>query len=291
MTDILKRLETDILLLDGAFGTELMARGIAAGEVSELWVLEKPDVIAEIHKNYFDAGADIVLTNTFGGTDMKLAAFDLGDKMEEINRNAAQIARSRCPEGKFVAGDIGPTGKLIKPYGDAEPDELVQAFARQAKALAEGGVDLFIIETMMDLTEALAAVSGVKEAGLPVFVSLTYDKKPRGYFTMMGNKPADAARALVEAGADGVGTNCTLRIGDMVDLVAEIRDAVSVPVFVEPNAGSPELVDGKAKYVDGPEEFAAVVPNLVKAGANIVGGCCGTTPQTIAAVRKVLDSL
>jgi len=291
MTDILKRLETDILLLDGAAGTELMARGIGAGEVSELWVLEKPDVIAEVHEEYFRAGADIVLTNTFGGTDLKLAAFGLDDKMEEINRKAAQIARSQCPEGKFVAGDIGPTGKLVKPYGDAEPDELRKAFARQAKALAEGGVDLFIIETMMDLTETLAALEGAKEAGLPVFAAMTYDKKPRGYFTMMGNKPGDVARALVEAGADGVGTNCTLRIGDMVDLVAQIRDAVSVPVFVEPNAGSPELVDGKAKYVDGPEEFAAVVPDLVKAGANIVGGCCGTTPLTIAAVRKVLDSL
>jgi len=291
MMDILQRLKNKILLLDGAAGTELMARGIAAGEVSELWVLKKPDVIADIHKEYFDAGADIVLTNTFGGTAPKLAAFGLDDRMEEINRRAAEIARSQCPEGKYVAGDIGPTGKLIKPYGDADPEELTEAFARQARALAEGGVDLFIIETMMDLTEALAALSGAKETGLPVFAALTYDKKPRGYFTMMGNKPADAARALVEAGASGVGTNCTLRIGDMVDLVGEIRDAVSVPVFVEPNAGSPELVDGKAKYVDGPKEFAAVVPDLVKAGANIVGGCCGTTPQTIAAARRVLDSL
>ena len=291
MTDILKRLEKEILLLDGPVGTELMARGIAAGEVSELWVLEKPDVIAEIHREYFNAGADIVLTNTFGGTEPKLAAFKLDGKMEEINRRAAEIARSQCPDGKFVAGDIGPTGKLIKPYGDADPDELTRAFARQARVLAEGGVDFFIIETMMDLTETLAALSGAKETGLPVFAAMTYDKKPRGYFTMMGNKPADVARALVEAGADGVGANCTLRIGDMVDLVGEIAGAASVPVFVEPNAGSPELVDGKAKYVDGPEEFAAVVPDLVKAGANIVGGCCGTTPQTIAAVRRVLDSM
>ena len=222
---------------------------------------------------------------------MKLAAFGLGERMEEINRKAAEIVRSQCPEGKYVGGDIGPTGKLVKPYGDAEPDDLKRVFAEQAKALAEGGVDFFIIETMMDLTEALAAVAGAKETGLPVFASLTYNKKKRGYFTEMGNKPTDAARALVEAGASGVGANCTLRIGDMVDLVGEIRGAVNVPVFVEPNAGSPELVDGKAKYVDGPEEFAAVVPDLVRAGANIVGGCCGTTPQTIAAARRVLDSM
>jgi len=291
MTDILKRLKDDVLLLDGAMGTELMARGIAAGEVSEKWVLEKPDVVAEVHREYFNAGSDIVLTNTFGGTAPKLAAFDLDDKMEEINRRAAEIARSQCPEGKYVAGSIGPTGKLLKPYGDADPDELTEAFTRQARALAEGGVDIFVIETMMDLTETLAALSGAKEAGLPVFAAMTYDKKPRGYFTMMGNKPTDVVRALVEAGADGVGTNCTLRIGDMVDLATEISNAVSVPVFVEPNAGSPELVDGQAEYVDGPEEFAAVVPDLVKAGANIVGGCCGTTPKTIAAVRKVLDSM
>ena len=289
MTELGKRLKDDVLLLDGAMGTQLMDRGISAGETSETWVIERPDDISEIHKAYFDAGADIVITNTFGGTSIKLAAFGLDGKVGEINERAAGLARKVCPSGKFVAGDIGPTGKLLKPYGDGDEDEFLEAFTVQAGALKEGGVDLIIIETMMDLNEALIALKAAKTTGLPVFVSITFDKKKRGYFTMMGNRPDEVSGALVDAGATVIGTNCNLRIGDMVGLVGELSQATSLPILAEPNAGSPELVDGKPKYTDGPDAFAKKTSDLINAGARVVGGCCGTTPETTRKMRAVID--
>jgi 5-methyltetrahydrofolate--homocysteine methyltransferase len=290
--DIKERLKNGkVLLLDGAMGTQLMLRGIKSNETSETWILERPDDVSEIHKDYFDAGADIVLTNTFGGTPTKLSHFGLKEKAAEINEKAARLAKSVCPEGRFVAGDMGPTGKLLKPYGDAEGGELFADFELQAKALAEGGADLIVVETMMDLNEAELALKAALTTGLPVFVSVTFDKKKRGYFTMMGNKPEDVVKSLIDLGATAVGTNCTLRIGDMVDLVKEISAASTVPVIAEPNAGSPELEDGKPKYLDGPKEFAEKVPDLISAGAAIVGGCCGTTPETTREMRKVIDSM
>ncbi len=281
----------NILLLDGAMGTQLILKGIKAGETSETWILSRPDDVSAIHKDYFDAGADIVLTNTFGGTPTKLSNFGLADKAEEVNRRAAELARSVCPEGRFVAGDIGPTGKLLKPYGDADEGKLFGDFELQAKALAEGGADLIVIETMMDLKEAELALKAALATELPVFTCVTFDKKKRGYFTMMGNKPEEAVKSLIDLGATAVGANCTLRIGDMVDLIKEISAASTVPVIAEPNAGSPELENGKPKYMDGPKEFAAKVPDLISAGAAIVGGCCGTTPETTREMRKIIDSM
>lgn len=204
---------------------------------------------------------------------------------------AVDLAKSVCPDGGFVAGGMGPSGKLLKPYGDGDEDELFENFKLQSMALMEGGADLIIIETMMDLNEAKIALKAAVPTNLPVFVSITFDKKKRGYFTMMGNRPEDAAKSLIDLGARVVGANCTLRIGDMVELVKEISDASSVPVMAEPNAGSPELEDGKPKYVDGPKEFAERLPDLISAGAKIVGGCCGTTPETTMEMRKVIDSM
>jgi 5-methyltetrahydrofolate--homocysteine methyltransferase len=292
MSDIEAKLkEGGILLLDGAMGTQLMLRGIKSGETSETWVLNRPDDVSAIHKSYFDAGADIVLTNTFGATPIKLSHFGLADKAGEINRKAAGLAKSVCPEGKFVAGDIGPTGKLLKPYGDAEEGELFENFRLQATSLKDGGVDLIIIETMMDLKEAETALKAALTTDLPVFVCVTYDKKKRGYFTMMGNSPEDAVKSLSDLGATAVGANCTIRIGDMVELIKEISAVSTLPVIAEPNAGSPELEGGKPKYVDGPAEFAAKLPDIISAGASIVGGCCGTTPETTKEMRKVIDSM
>ena len=292
MADINARLKgNDILLIDGAMGTQLMLKGIKAGETSETWVLNRPDDVAAIHKSYFDAGADIVITNTFGATPIKLSHFDLSEKADEINRVAAGLAKSVCPDGGFVAGNIGPTGKLLKPYGDGDEDELFENFKLQSMALMEGGADLIIIETMMDLKEAEIALKAALSTNLPVFVSITFDKKKRGYFTMMGNRPEEVVKSLVDLGANVVGANCTLRIGDMVELVKEITAHSSVPVMAEPNAGSPELEDGKPKYVDGPKEFAGRLPDLISAGAKIVGGCCGTTPETTMEMRKVIDSM
>jgi 5-methyltetrahydrofolate--homocysteine methyltransferase len=194
------------------------------------------------------------------------------------------------PAGRFVAGDIGPTGRLLKPAGDADEAMLAQAFTQQARALAEGGVDFLIIETMMDVNEALIALAAAKSTGLPVFVTVSFTKKPRGYFTIMGNKPGDSARALAGAGATAVGTNCSLRIGDMVDVVAEMADAVTVPIIAQPNAGNPETEHGVTTYVDGPEVYGRMTPDLIRAGARVVGGCCGTTPETIRLMRRAIDT-
>jgi 5-methyltetrahydrofolate--homocysteine methyltransferase len=182
-------------------------------------------------------------------------------------------------------------GKLLPPAGDADEKALARAFSDQAMALAEGGVDLFIIETMMDVREAVIALAAAKTTGLPVFVTISFAKKPRGYFTIMGNKPADAAKTLADAGAAAVGTNCSLRIGDMVDVVAEMKKATDVPIIAQPNAGDPETEGGRTTYVDGPEVYGRMTPDLIRAGARIVGGCCGTTPETIRRMRGVIDSL
>jgi 5-methyltetrahydrofolate--homocysteine methyltransferase len=291
MHEIEKKLAADILLFDGAMGTMLMGRGIKAGETAETWVLDHPDEIEAVHRAYYAAGADVATTATFGATSLKLAHYKLADRAAEINRRGAELARKVCPAGRFVAGDIGPTGKLLKPAGTADEGELAKVFTAQAEALAEGGVDFLIIETMMDVAEALIALSAARTTGLPVFATISFAKKPRGYFTIMGNKPADAARALADAGAAAVGTNCSLRIGDMIDVVAEMKAAAGAPIIAQPNAGNPETEHGVTTYVDGPEVYAERTPDLIRAGARVVGGCCGTTPETIRRMREVIDTL
>jgi 5-methyltetrahydrofolate--homocysteine methyltransferase len=291
MNEILKRLATDILLFDGAWGTMLMERGMKAADTAEAWILSRPEDVAAVHTMFFDAGADIVSTATLGATSVKLSHYGLADHAAEINRKGAELAKRVCPQGKFVAGDIGSTGKLLPPAGNADEAELAVAFTEQAKALAEGGVDLFIIETMIDVNEALIALAAAKATGLPVFATISFAKKPRGYFTIMGNKPGDAAKALAEAGAAAVGTNCGLRIGDMVDVVTEMKAATDVPIIAQPNAGNPEFERGVTSYIDGPEVYARMTPDLIRAGARVVGGCCGTTPETIRRMREAIDTL
>lgn len=293
MAELFERLKDGVLLLDGAMGTQLMERGMKGGETPETWVLEHPDDVASIHKAYFDAGADIVITNTFGGTSIKLEHFGLSGKAGEINTKAAELAKKVCPEGRFVAGDIGPTGKMLKPYGDATEGDLLETFDQQARALKEGGVDLFIIETMIDLSEALIAVDAALPLGLPVFACVTFDKKPKGYFTMMGQSPQDVVLALSGRGASAVGTNCSLKIGDMIGLVGEFSKAVDapivaqpdVPIIAQPNAGRPN------ETIDSPDVFRDRLPDLIFAGARVVGGCCGTTPETIRKMRGVIDNM
>jgi 5-methyltetrahydrofolate--homocysteine methyltransferase len=286
---VLDKIEEGVLLFDGVKGTVLMERGLSAGETCEALVLSHPDEVTAVHKAYFDAGADVVQTNTLGGTRLRLSHYGLSDKVAEINRRGAELARSVRPPGRFVAGEMGSTGKLLKPVGDADEAELRAAFAEQAWALAEGGVDLFIIETMMDVREALVALGAARETGLPAFVTVTFDKKPRGYFTIMGDRPTDAAKRLASAGAAAVGTNCTLRINEMIGVVAEMRAATNLPIIAQPNAGKPDVVGGRTVYPDGPEVYAAGTPELIRAGARIVGGCCGTTPETTRAMREVID--
>ncbi|MGQ9618517.1 MAG: homocysteine S-methyltransferase family protein [Candidatus Aminicenantia bacterium] len=287
---IIEKMKRDLVIFDGAMGTQLIERGLKKGECPEIWNIERPEIIKEIHRNYFEAGADVVLTNTFGGSSLKLSFFKLQNMAREINIAGASLAVEVKPEGKFVGGDIGPTGMLLKPYGPLYEKEAEQSFMEQAKALADGGVDFIIIETMSDLREALSALRGAKSAtSLPVFVSITYKATPKGFYTIMGNSVTDCVRALEDEGADAIGTNCNLGSKEMHNLIKEIKGLTNLPVFAEPNAGNPFLnEDGTTSYEEDPDYFAEYVFKIFEAGANGIGGCCGTTPLYI---KKIVEKI
>jgi 5-methyltetrahydrofolate--homocysteine methyltransferase len=290
--DLLATLKERTVILDGAMGTELMARGFASQTCPEEWNVSHPDVVADVHRGYFAAGADIVLTNTLGGTRAKLAHHGLDGRVAELNAAAAGLAsavRDADAPGGLVAGDIGPTGRFLKPMGDLTSDEMRDMFAEQAAALVDGGADVLIVETMFDLAEACHAVEGARSVTkVPVMASMTFGMTPRGYRTMMGIDPKRAVVGLLEAGADIVGSNCSLGADQMVELVAEFRAATDAPILAEPNAGQPRLEGEETVYDETAKHFAAVMPLLVAQGAALVGGCCGTTPEYIAALVRAL---
>ena len=280
-----------IVLFDGALGTMLMARGLSSGEAPEKWNLDRPEVVQEIHGAYFSAGSDIVQTNTFGGNRFKLRGKGMEGDLLRINQAAVQLARDVCPPGRFVAGDVGPSGELIAPFGPHAVEEMEGVFAEQGKILAEAGVDLISIETMFSLEEALAALRGIRGVtGLPIFVCMSFDLKPGGFFTLMGETPEACVKALEENGADVLGSNCQLGSREMVDLTREIRSWTKVPVIVQPNAGSPVQREGRTVYEQSPEEFAEDVVRIVERGAHVIGGCCGTNPLFIKKVRQRLSN-
>jgi 5-methyltetrahydrofolate--homocysteine methyltransferase len=291
--DLLAAVRQRTLLLDGAMGTELIDRGFKPGGPPEEWNASRPDDVAAIHAAYFAAGADIVQTNTFGGSRLKLAACGAGERVTALNEAAARLAvalRDREYPGRLVAGDIGPTGHFVAPMGEADPDDLRDGFAEQAAALVAGGVDLIHIETMFDLVEARLAVEGARRASpdLPLMVSLAYKPSPRGYRTMMGVGSQAAADALLAAGATMVGCNCEITAADMGELVEELREASGRPVVAQPNAGQPRLEDGATVYDETAEQFAGLVASFPARGAGVVGGCCGTTPAFIASLAAKL---
>lgn len=282
--------KTRTVLLDGAMGTELMARGLAPGAPPELWNAERPELVRDVHAAYFEAGADAVSTNSFGGTPLKLAAHGLEARAFELNRAAALLAREAAPAGRFVVGSMGPTGRFLAPQGPATEEELAAAYAEQARALAAGGVDAFLIETQYDLREALAAVRGVHSVSpLPVFVTMTFSAFRRGYFTLMGDEAARSAVALEQAGAAAVGANCTLTSEPMVGCIRALRGGTALPLIAQANAGQPvPRPDGTVGYVMTVEEYVRFVPEIVRAGAGFVGGCCGTTPDHIRAMARII---
>ncbi len=287
---ILDLVKQRIVLFDGALGTMLMARGLSGGEPPEKWNVEKPDVIKEVHRVYFSAGSDVVQTNTFGGNRFKLSEKQLEGDLVRINQTAVNLAKEVCPPGKFVAGDVGPSGRLMEPFGPYNVKEMEGNFAEQGQILADAGVDLISIETMFSLEETLAALRGIRgDTDLPIFVSMTFDQKPKGFFTLMGETPEACVRAIEENGADVLGSNCQLGSREMVDLIKEIRGCAKVPVISQPNAGSPILRGEMTVYEQSPGEFGEDILRIVEVGANIVGGCCGTTPLFIEKVRQCLS--
>jgi len=286
---ILELAKKRVVLFDGGMGSTIVSLGLPEGECPESWNLTHSEVIREIHRKYLEAGSDVIETNTFGANRLRLASFGYDAQVEEINARAVEITKEVCPEDKFVAGNIGPCGGFLKPVGKFSIEELEESFLEQVKALAFAQVDFFSIETMYDLREALAVVRAVKRVSdLPIFVSMTFDKKPKGYFTMMGNTLSEFAREAKKAGADVIGANCTLGSDGMIGLVEELRKNTDLPIIAQPNAGKPELIQKRLTYPQNPKSFAEDTIKIVKMGANFVGGCCGTTPEFISEIRKRL---
>src|SRR4030042_1231873 len=249
MHAILELAKMRTVIFDGAMGTMLMAAGLKAGESPELWNIEKPSLVMDIHGKYYEAGSDAVHTNTFGGNALTLADKGLSDKMETINVEAAKLAGEACPAGRFVAGDIGPTGKLITPLGDLVLEEAEEAFFRQAQALVKGGVDLISIETMFSLQEALAALRAAKRLGdIVVIAALTFNRTKKGFFTMMGEGGGQAVSASELAGADATPGHVPICRRDIIDLTKELRAATGKPILVQPNAGKPVTQKGVTSH-------------------------------------------
>ena len=287
---MLRRGET--LISDGATGTYLQSRGLGDGDPEE-WNATRPDVVREMARDYFDAGSDLVLTNTFGGTRVRQRHYGFEDRVREFNRLAAEHARSQAPNGRFVVGSVGPTGEVLNdplkddPIGESD---LYDAFAEQITALADGGVDAVNIETMIDVEEAKIAIRAAREnTDLVVFSTMFFDKGPRGFFTMMGTPPDVAMRELVAAGADVVGANCGNGVDVMLDLARQLRAATDAPLLVHSNAGIPVAKGGEVIYPESPEYMAPRLKAMVEeAGVNVVGGCCGTGPAHIRALARAL---
>ena len=279
----------EVLISDGATGTYLQQHGLEPGGCPEAFNADRPDVVQGMARAYFDEGSDLVLTNSFGGSRFVLNKYGFAERCRELNRLAAEHARSQAPPGCFVVGSVGPSGEFMEPLGPTSESEMFDAFAVQTAALVEGGVDAVLIETMTAIEEAVVAVRAAKKnPGLPVFCSMTFDKGPRGFFTMMGVTPEKAVAALQEAGADVVGTNCGSGIEDMIEVYRAMRAVTAGYLLVQANAGMPVLEGGEVAYPDSPEFMAGRYKELVVAGANIVGGCCGTGPDHIRAIAQAV---
>jgi 5-methyltetrahydrofolate--homocysteine methyltransferase len=288
---ILDELKTGkILLSDGAWGTLLQAKGLKPGECPEFWNIDHRKDVLEIARAYVKAGSDIIETNSFGGSRIKLSQYGYGDRVAGLNRAAASISREAAGNSKHVAGSVGPTGKMLL-MGEVSEAELYDGFCEQVTALEQGGADIIIIETMSALDEASLAVKAARDTtSCTVILTMTFSKDLKGeYFTMMGVSPAEMVQSMIEAGAHIVGSNCGNGMEEMIGVVNEIRAADGkIPVMIQANAGTPQLVDGKTVYRESPEIMASFVPELLKAGTNIIGGCCGTTPEHIREMARKL---
>jgi methionine synthase I (cobalamin-dependent) len=280
--------ERPLLLADGATGTNYQNMGIEPGVAPEEWVVDAPDRVQELHRRFVAAGSDLVLTCSFGGSSLRLADEALHGRAVEVNRRAAELAREAVGDDVLVAGSLGPTGHLTEPLGPLTHDLAVATYAEQARALTDGGVDLLVLETFFSLDEGLWALEGVKSASdLPLVVSYSFDQ---GTKTMMGLSPTQVVEAFAPLGIAAIGANCGKSLADTDVIVDElVAAAAGLPLWVKPNAGVPRMVGDAVIYDAGPDDLAEHVRSYVDRGARIVGGCCGSTPQHIAAIAAALS--
>lgn len=287
LTDLLSK---GPVITDGAWGTELQKRGLPLGEFPDAWNLKAPDRVGSVARSYAQAGSRVILTNTFGANRLRLADAGLSDQVSAINDAGVRISKAATEGRARVFASIGPSGRMLLT-GDVTPTALREAFAEQAKALAGAGADGLVVETMSDLSEARAAVEAAKETGLPVVACMVYDSGRNKDRTMMGTTPEEAAKALAESGADVIGANCGQGVEGFVAIAQRLRAATGLPLWIKANAGLPEYVDGKAVYLTTAAEFSSYLEPLLDAGADFIGGCCGTRPEYIEALVKSLSTL
>ena len=287
---LLERLQKGYLVIsDGATGTFLQQHGLEPGGCPEEFNASHPDVVREMARRYFDAGSDLVLTNSFGGTVFMQKKYGYGERVAEFNRQAAEHARSQAPEGRFVVGSVGPTGEFLEPLGPVSESEMYQAFVEQIKSLEDGGADGVVVETMTAVEEAALAVRAAREnTDLVVMATMVFDKGPRGFFTMMGITPERAVHAMEEAGAHVVGSNCGNGIDNMVDIARRMRAETDGYLLIHSNAGIPAMRNGQIVYPESPEYMAERFKELADLGVNIIGGCCGTGPEHIRALASAV---
>jgi 5-methyltetrahydrofolate--homocysteine methyltransferase len=277
------------VLGDGAMGSILLDSGLRMGDCPEAWNLEKPDVIAGVHTAYREAACDFIEANTFGASPIRLARYSLDSKTEDIIKAGIDLARGAAGTSCMVAGSVGPTGALLEPYGEITRDEMTGAFGRQARAMEEAGVDFFLVETMTDPNEAILAIGAIKEASSkPVVATMSFSKGAKGYRTMMGTSPQEAATAMTAAGADYVGTNCSTGPAEALEIMTEMRQVTPVALIAQPNAGLPAFESGVATYPESPETMAKGLAGLLASGVRIIGGCCGTTPAHMKEIASLM---
>ena len=276
----------DVLVADGATGTNLIARGLPTGVTAESWVIEQPERIIQLHRDFISAGADILLTSTFNASSIRLKNSPLDGKSDMVNQKAVELARVAAGSDQvYIAGSLGPLGQLLKPYGPLTVEEAKSTYAAQAHALTEGGADLLVIETQFDINEVVAAIEGVRQmSSLPLVVSFSYD---RGRRTMMGISPTQAVDRLESLPVDVFGINCGRSLDENLQNLIELRSLTGKPIWFKPNAGLPHLDSmGKTAYDITPESMGSLVHSWLDAGAQIIGGCCGTTPEHLREISS-----
>jgi 5-methyltetrahydrofolate--homocysteine methyltransferase len=279
-----------ILVSDGATGTELAKRGLSAGDCPELWNVDHPDKVAAVCASYVQAGSDIILTNTFGGSRIKLQKFNLENRVAELNTAGVKAAKTAAAGTQtLVFASVGPSGDFMEPLGTITEQEMTEIFSQQITSLITAGADGIVIETMMSLEEAVCALRASKQVNpkIPVIVSLTYSHSDIGFVTLMGTTPKIAVELLTKNNVDVIGANCGLGTKTMISLTKELRSLTNKPLWIKPNAGLPELVDGKTVYRETPAQVVESISEIIDCGAQIVGGCCGFTPEHIKLVSEL----